>query len=79
MKAKITSNLSSQALKHVIQRIGDTMESEKEDRTDKAAMPGRNPAQAHLSQLMAQTWKRIMVQELGAALQAKLNEFSHEI
>ena len=76
MKAKITSNLDSQSLKQVIQRLGDTMESEKADRSDKATMPGRNPAQAYLSAYLVQAWKRIMVKELGDALQAKLQEFS---
>jgi len=43
---------------------------------DKVKMPGMNPAQAKLSVSVDTLWKRIMVDQLGKALQEKLREFA---
>ncbi len=39
-------------------------------------MPGMNPAQATLSREVDLLWKRVMVEQLGKALQQKLREFA---
>ena len=43
---------------------------------DTVKMPGMNPAQAKISVSVDALWKRIMVDQLGKALQEKLREFA---
>lgn len=70
--------MTDNVVKLADQALKDTAKKDRTEEVQQVKMPGYNPAAAEMSIFMAELWQKIMVNNLGHALQKKLREFADE-